>query len=252
MTENIFDQDGKPAVTDPVVPTKEELTNDLTAKLREIKNADGSPKYADPATALDALKHSQDYIPQLQTTLEEKERKLAELQAELDKRASVEDAVSKLLENQEPVQPQADPLQKPQLGQEDVAKIVASVLQQDKQQTVAESNVDKVQKELISRYGDKTVEVLNKVAQDNGTTAKDLQALAAKSPNLVLNLFKQEEPTVVNPAEGNVDTKNFQGKPNTELEAPTKSLLRGASTAEREAYMKKIKENVYKKYDVTT
>ena len=57
----------------PVEPTQE-TTDPSSAsidafahQLFAIKNERGEPKYTSLSTALDALKHSQEYIPQLQT-----------------------------------------------------------------------------------------------------------------------------------------------------------------------------------------
>ena len=80
--ENIFNNDS----------TQNQNSNDAVANasngqsdnsfadlLGSIKNERGEPKYKDVQTALDALKHSQDFIPQLKIEKEQLEIKLANL-----------------------------------------------------------------------------------------------------------------------------------------------------------------------------
>ncbi len=89
----------KPEATPPQEkPPVEDLFAD---QLASIRNEDGKPKYDSVQKALEALNHSQEYIPQLKTELQQREERITALERELEKRGSVEDVVSRLTGKQE-------------------------------------------------------------------------------------------------------------------------------------------------------
>src|SRR3546814_1766851 len=61
--------------------------------LKSIKNESGEQKYDSIEKALEALGHSQSFIPQIKSQLTEKEQELERVKAELSQRQSVEEVM---------------------------------------------------------------------------------------------------------------------------------------------------------------
>src|SRR5690606_3151116 len=101
--------------------------------LNTIKNEQGQPKYDSLPKALEALVHSQQYIPQLKTELQTREQELATLRAELEKRSTVEDVVSRLTAQQDKPQDQGTPPATSGLDEQAVLQLVQKALGQAKQ-----------------------------------------------------------------------------------------------------------------------
>ena len=81
-----------------------------------------------------------------------------------------------------------------------------------------------------------------------GKSVEDLGALAANDPKLVLELFS----TVSAPSEGMTPPGGTPppNKDNGELQAPSKSVLQGATAKEQKEFMLKVKEDTYKRLGV--
>src|SRR3546814_1625181 len=67
--------------------------------LKSIKNESGEQKYDSIEKALEALGHSQSFIPQIKSQLTEKEQELERVKAELSQRQSVEEVMQRLIAN---------------------------------------------------------------------------------------------------------------------------------------------------------
>lgn len=253
MTD-IFDG-GTPPATPPVEPTppvEKPEDNPLLTKLMEIKNEKGEPKYDSLEKAIEALSASQSYIPTLKTELEAKEAELAELKAKQESSESVEQIVEKLLQkNQTPAEPITTGEPKG-LDEESVAAIVRKEQERLAKQAEVDANASKVTKILTEKYGDKTKEEVAKKAVELGMTVEKLGELAMEAPDAVLRLFTIGDIKSPAPSSSDVNTFSFLKAPDTELEKPSKSLLSGASSKDQAAYMKQIKDEVYKKHGVTT
>lgn len=222
-------------------------TNAFEDQLKAIKNEAGEQKYDTLEKALDALKHSQSYIPDLKSTLTEKEQEIARLQEELSKRSAVEDVVAKLTANQDQQEttPQANGL-----DEQAVLNLVQDFTQQQQVAQSASANEQSVSDALFSTYGDKTQEVVSAKAAELGMSVDELRALSQKSPQAALSLFQVQGASTPKYTSGSINIP-----PNAPVEdvlaPPEKSLLRGASTKEQVEYMRKIRDTVYKKHNVT-
>lgn len=226
---------------------KPAATNAFEDQLKAIKNEAGEQKYDTLEKALDALKHSQSYIPDLKSTLTEKEQEIARLQEELSKRSAVEDVVAKLTANQDQQEttPQANGL-----DEQAVLNLVQDFTQQQQVAQSASANEKSVSDALFSTYGDKTQEVVSTKAAELGMSVDELRALSQKSPQAALSLFQVQGSSMPKSTSGSINIP-----PNAPVEdvlaPPEKSLLRGASTKEQVEYMRKIRDTVYKKHNVT-
>jgi len=219
----------------------------FTDQLSKIRNEKGEQKYNSVDTALEALSHSQSYIPQLKTEVETQEAEIKRLREELEKRSAVEDVVGRLTAQQP--QPEITP-QVSGLNEQDVLNLVQNFSAQQAAQSQAQGNEKQVSDTLFGKYGDKTQEVVSAKAAELGMTVEALQTLSQTSPQAALQLFGQ---TGSSPApratSGSVNIPPSYNQPEG-LQPPTKSLLRGASTKEQIEYLRKIREHVYNKHNI--
>jgi len=226
-------------------------TNPFANQLGAIKNESGAQKYDTVEKALEALNHSQEFIPQLKTQVEEHEATIAELNEKLAASAAIEDVVSRLSQGQGQSAP-AGETQTPAVGlsEEDVLKVVQGFSATQAAESLASTNEAAVSSSLFAKFGDKTNDVVANKAKELNTTVEALQTLSQQNPAVVLGLFPGTTPTA------GVTTTSTQTQvtppPEGGLQPPEKSLMRGASDKDRAAYMAKIKDDVYKKFDVTT
>ena len=246
MSDNPFSSETPPAETPPA-----EITIDtLTTKLADIKNEEGGVKYSDLSKALDALKESQSYIPNLKKEKEALEKELAEVKANSEKQESVEEVVQRLLEKQtKKTEEPAHQQEIKTLGEDDVAAIVSKTLTDAKTQEQLKVNEDTVAKALNEKFGEKSKEVVAAKAKELGMTPERIGELAAENPNIVLSLFSTST-KLTTPSESTVNTSQFQGRPQQELQKPEKSLLSGATANEQKAFMQEIKKRVYERHGV--
>lgn len=227
--------------------TSQDAYKDLLAS---IKNEQGQQKYATLEDALKALQHSQEYIPQLKTQLTEKERQAVELQAKLEQAGQLEDVVSRLTA-QNKTQAQEDKPLASGLSEEAVAKLVQQQLEQVRIQEQTASNTAQVQQALLARYGDKTKDVVAQKAAELGLTPQELGVLSSQKPQMVLALFNAQGSSGPKPTTSSVTIPSSYEPPKAELAPPSKSLLTGASTKEQMEYMRKVRESVYAKHNIT-
>jgi len=216
-------------------------------QLKEIKAEDGRQKYDTVEKALGALAHSQTLIPTLQQQVAALEQEKAQLRDELAKSKGVQELVDSLTNHQPAVQ-DGNPSET-QLGEADVAALVAATLDKREQEQTLTTNADKVQTALVTAYGAKAQEVVQAKAKELNTTPEALGTLAAQSPDMVLALFnnKSTSPSVTS-SSFNLGFNQPKEEP---LGRPEKGLLSGATSAEQRDFMAKVKAEVYKKHGIT-
>jgi len=221
----------------------------FTDQLSMIKNENGEQKYNDIPKALDALAHSQSYIPQLKSEVETKEAEIARLTEELNKRAAVEDVVDKLTAQQ--AQPESTP-QVSGMNEQEVLNLVQNFSAQQQQQSVAVNNEKQVSDALFTQYGEKTQEVVSSKAAELGMTVEALQSLSQTSPQAALQLFGSSVQPQTKATTGSINISAQPQEANFDVPAPEKSLLRGASTNDQIDYLRQLRNSVYQKHNVTT
>ena len=246
MTD-LFNETNTPAT--PETPAVEENNSiDVFAdKLMAIKKEDGTPKYDTLEKALDALAASQSYIPQLEAenkTWKEQAARATELE-ELVRRMSNGNTE---LEKPPVVTPPSGGL-----SEQNAAELVRKILSEEKQVSAAIQNVTNVQSKLVEKYGGEAgaVEALKAKAKELGTTLPKLKELSAENPNMVLALFGGSN----GPSSATTSSINISGtKPApSAIQRPEKSLISGTGATDkaRAEFMRKIKEEVYKRNGVT-
>lgn len=214
-------------------------------QLFSIKNERGEPKYNSLSTALDALKHSQDYIPQLKTENEQYKSELARLQAELAQRVSLEEQLAKFTttRQQEPAEPTSQPAKA--FDESAIQDMVQRTLNQERAKTTATQNLSEVRNALVTKFGDKAQEEVSSRASALGLTMEQVDAMASSSPKALLQLFNASTPvSTAAPQRSSVNLPDAQ-RPEG-VKHPGKSLLRGAKTADVMDFMRKIREEVYR------
>lgn len=219
-------------------------------QLASIKNDRGEPKYKDLPTALQALQHSQEYIPQLKQENETLKSEVERLKAELGQRESLEETVSRLTAKGESNQPTPQELQG--LTPEQVEELLEQRLSEREQRQLAQSNASQVEQAILKKYGDKARDVVQNKAQEYGMSLSELQQWASKNPKAVLALF-DVKPT----PQGNSQTPSSSVnippiRPNDpeDLAPPEKSLLRGATMKEQMEYMRKVREHTNRRLGI--
>ena len=221
----------------------------FTDQLSMIKNENGEQKYNDIPKALDALAHSQQFIPQLKGEVASKDAEIVALREELNKRAAVEDVVDKLTAQQ--AQPESTP-QVSGMNEQEVLNLVQNFSAQQQQQSVAVNNEKQVSDALFTQYGEKTQEVVSSKAAELGMTVEALQSLSQTSPQAALQLFGSSVQPQTKATTGSINISAQPQEANFDVPAPEKSLLRGASTNDQIDYLKQLRNSVYQKHNVTT
>lgn len=215
-------------------------------QLAQIKNEKGEPKYKDPNTALEALRHSQEYIPQLKSENETLKEKIARLEAEAAERQRIEDQLERFASQRQEPAPQGEAALTP----EQVQQMLEQHLTQREQQSLAASNVKKAQEAIVSKYGEKAADEIRRVSQELGMSPEDMESLAAKSPDAVIRMFSATPSrTTATPPTSSYNvpptpsTEEFDGK-------PKRSMLAGASSKEQMEYIRQMRKHTYKRLNI--
>lgn len=226
----------------PITPTQEPVQADaLTTKLLEIKNEHGAPKYADVSTALEALKHSQTYIPELKTQLDAKDQELLALRTEIAKMSGVQETLERF--RAAPQATEETPAVAP--TEQSIEEKVLAILNQQSAAQQAQSNFSQVNTALIQAYGEKAPEVVAQKAAELGMTADALQNLSKDNPKLVLSLFKTNKPVSTPDTLQSSLMSSLNPPQKQKLGKPEKSMLMGSTFNEVNDFLKQVKAEVY-------
>lgn len=251
MTDNVFDQNTN---TSTQIAT-DTNTNPFEDKLKDIVNDQGQPKYKDVGAALDALKASQEHIKRLETEAQARTAEEQRLREEAAKAAALEEIVNRMAGNTQGSQTNVGTTTNAGTSEEAIVKTLDKVLQQREAQSRAQANVTSVQNALLAKYGEKTTEVVAAKAAELGTTPQRLGALSSETPQAVLALFGLvgQQTSTASPTTPSSTPLN-PARNDEPLKRPDKSLISGpgATDKNRKEMMSKIKDEVYKKYGVTT
>lgn len=200
--------------------------------LGSIKNEQGQPKYSNPVDALKALQHSQQFIPQLQQENASMRSELEQLRAQVSKLKEVEGVVERLTSQQNNAATPANVL-----DENAIADLVQRTLTKRESEAAQKANVTNVVNSLQSQFGQEAEKVFYSKAQELGMNIQQMNALAATSPQAVLQLFglqktevkKTQIPSTV---PNGVNTAGFQPKQDTYIGRNTKSVTIGATSRE--------------------
>lgn len=221
-------------------------------QLASIKNERGEPKYKDLPTALEALKHSQEYIPSLRQENETLKELNERLQRELQERQALEETIERLTTHQQ--QPPEAPTTEIQgLTEEQVTGLLEQRLTERERQLAEIENLKQVDSALRNKFGDKAQEVVKQKCEEYGMSPQEMETWARKNPKAVSALFEVKPNPQGSPKPNTSSVSIPPIRPNDEptLERPEKSLLSGATTQEQMEYMRKVREATYKRLGVT-
>lgn len=227
--------------------------NPLATLLAEIRNESGVQKYNSVEDALKGAAHAQSYIATLKQEKEEAERRLqeatrtaTEAQGQLTEQQQIKASIAELSQK---LNNKTNETTGKVYTAEEIAELVNSQLTQRDVATSAKKNQETVVSQLRSKFGDKAEEQYNAAATDLGLTVAEMNALAAKSPKVVLKALgiaeqQAHRSTQFVPGQSAVNTAGFQ--PNQEsFVGRNKDKLRiGASNQEIGAESHRAKQMV--------
>jgi hypothetical protein len=252
LSDNVFDQNTTSTNTTPIAPA---TSNPFEDKLKDIVNEQGQPKYKDVTSALDALKASQDHIKRLEDEAKVRSAEEQRLREEAAKAAALEEIVNRMANNTQGNQTNVGTTTNAGTSEEAIIKTLEKVLVQKEAQNKAQANMTSVQNALLAKFGEKTAEVVAAKAAELGTSPQRLGALSSETPQAVLALFGLigQQGSVSSPTTPS-STSMTAPRNDEPLKRPEKSLISGpgATDKNRKDMMAKIKDEVYKKYSVTT
>ncbi len=222
--------------------------NPLADLLGSIKNERGEPKYKDLQTALDALKHSQEFIPQLKTEKERLEQEAARLREENARLKTVQETVEQLTQQQrqETVHTNTN-----NLDPDAIVNLISQTLSQREVEATKKVNTSKVVDQMQQAFGNDAEKVFYDKAKELGMTAEDLNNLAAKTPVAVLQLFGIANKTLHQqpykaPNTGSINTTGITPHKETFMGRNSKPVILGATSqelsVERENAVKLVNE----------
>lgn len=230
---SIFGNQNSPVTPDPTGGSNTpnaSLDPSLANLLTEIKNERGEPKYKTLQDALVALKHSQEYIPQLTQKLNEQTMELTTLKGEVGKMTELEKAVQAL--TQQVSNPSTNG---PAITEEQIANLVTKTLTKTQQEAVAKKNLEDVASLVSQKFGTEAEKLFYDKGKELGLSPEEFNALAAKTPKAVLRLLGVEGTSTQNtgaPTTSTINASGFTPQPNSLVGKNTKSAIVGATTQE--------------------
>lgn len=209
-------------------------------QLAAIKNDQGVPKYSTVNDALHALKSAQSHIKTL-------ENENSDYKTKVTGESNMQTILDALKSNKDELASQTS---EPQIGVQDIEGTTLEVIQKYEAQKAANRNQQEVSSMLVKRFGDKAKDMYVKKANDLGLSATDLDNLSARSPNAVLEFFKESSTPAFNKnVEGSVNTSALGLTPNT---APKQfdGIMYGAKEGALKSAWQEIAGQVNKQYNI--
>lgn len=217
--------------------------------LGTVLNDRGEQKYKSVPEAMKGLHHAQNHIGSL-------EQKVAELEAELSKRSSVQDQLDQF------TQSQSQESQAPAgLDEAAVVQLLEGYLNKKEAVSTAQANTQRVVQAMQQKFGEKAEESFYGKAKELGMTPEQFNQLSSQSPDAVLALFGGVQTQTHSPSRGSyhipeqprkeIPTIMDGGEERISLPAGESSVLMGATSEEMAAEFRRHKEAVYAKYGIT-
>jgi hypothetical protein len=242
---NLFNSSNQDVVND-----NNTNVNPFSDQLNKITNSEGAPKYDSVEKALEALGHSQAFIPGLESQISSKDIEIAQLKEKLSGVESVQSLIDKHTATLNVVPETLAPVVQ---EQQDVASLVTQALQKQQAATTEQANLNSVQAELTKAFGDKATEVIQQKAAALQTTPAYLETLARTNPTMLMTLLGTAQ-AVAQPATtyGSVSIPSLNPIAVAKLGRPAESLLAGAKPNAQRDFMRQIRDEVYRDLGVET
>lgn len=252
-------------------PSTEEIDS-LKAKLesyenllKDVKNERGEQKYLNVETAIKALGDSQEYISKLKSESTESIEKLLKEVETYQEQLSERDSLSSLMERLQGVvkAPKEEIENKKgndlenneqEFSLEQIDSLVEKKLQEIKTKESAQKNLEDSLNMVKSYRGDVDLEkFLEDKAEEVGLTKESLSNLASSSPEAfkrLVGISGRANSSTGFPvgSGGRIPPANPDDLPDP---TPTTSMLRGATDAQRQDYMKVLTERAMKRLGVS-
>ena len=244
---SIFENSETPSSQDDPQTSKPASDNSFEHLLDEFKHENGERKYKDIDSALKALKHSQEYIPDIKGRLDATTAENEELKAQADKLSNLESIVEKLTAKEVPPATPASA----GLDEQTVEQLLEQKLTQRDKDLTERGNLKEVTDALAAQYGTEAEKTFYDKATELGLDKDSFEKLAKTSPKAVLKFFPENKPAP-RVSTGHNSAGIFTSTPEDggTLKPPTESVLAGASTRDILAEMQRHKEAAYKKHNV--
>lgn len=263
-TDNLF-QNNNPATQEtqanngaaPVASVQN--TPSFEDLLGMITNEQGEKKYKDVPTALHGLQASQQFISTLKSENATLKQQVEQLNAQVAKINELEETIRTLTAS--PTNSSAPTVQKV-VDEQSVAELVNRTLSQREMEVIQKTNINTVISAVQQKFGAESEKVFYSKATELGMSAQEMNSLAARSPQAVLNLLgivsveRKNEPFTA-PTKPSVSTSGYQPQPETYAK-PSKGILLGATSQDlmvENQNSKKLVEELHSKglttYDLT-
>lgn len=204
--------------------------------LGSVKNERGEQKYKTVEEALNALKHSQDFISTLQGEKRELENKFTGLSGEVEKLKGLESVVQELIsgkpkETEKPSVPNG-------LDVESVQELVRKTLAIEESAKTQKANQSAVAKRMVELFGSEKAEAeFYSRVESLGLGRAEVNELAGKSPTAVFKLLGVDtvdsKPSMFSSKPGStINTEGLTPQPQTFLKRNEKGVLTGATSGE--------------------
>jgi|TARA_R110000803_G_scaffold38016_3_gene82055 hypothetical protein len=150
--------------------------------------------------------------------IEQLKKEQAELRSDLDQRLSAQDLLDEIRKEREAqLHASSAPAEgntTPSLGQDDIASLVNSTIEQRETQQTADQNILTVDSKMKDLYGDKAQEMMLTKAAASNISVDFLKDIAAKSPNAFFNVLglSDQRPATPTMTQGSVDTTGLTPK----------------------------------------
>jgi hypothetical protein len=203
--------------------------NEYATLLSSIKNERGEQKYATLAEALVGLQHAQNYIPQLKAEQAQRDAEIERLRVEALRVKTLEETLSALNSQQPTSAPQAQTV----FDESKLADLVNQTLTRRQQADIEKSNQQMVVSTLQQSFGADAEKKFDEAAAEMGLSRQEMNALAAKSPKLILTALGVKAQTNTSNAfttPGSVNTSAFTPQEQTLISRNPKSTIIGATT----------------------
>lgn len=182
----------------------------------------GDRKFKSQEDAVHHISSAQEHIQKLESDFEAATGLLDRQQQLLDKSRNIDDVMEAVARRDS----SGNAEDTPQLSKEEVvADAIKAFEQKQEQQTLEQrrqANWDQVTGTLTQSYGDKTDEVVQKVAGENGLSIQEASEMARTHPKVFLKMFDTTPRYSAQPSIGSVNTQNI----NQPAERPHKPLTR--------------------------
>jgi len=241
---SLFENQNSGGATTPQTTPANTQEDDLTTLLSAIKNERGEPKYKDVKTALEALRHSQEFIPNLKNDVDTLKAELAAAKAQAERVTELESVVERIAQGNS--NGTTTPVQ---INQEEITKIVESTLSNAQKKAIETNNVSTVTTKVRESFGQDAETKFYQKAAEAGLSREAINSLAAQSPAAVFKILGIDTVARVDnnaPRTSSINTSGVPVNTDTNIRANDKSVLLGASTdaimAEQEASRKMVDE----------